>query len=314
MIEAQGLTKRYGSKTAVDGIDFTVRPGQVTGFLGPNGAGKSTTMRMIVGLDRPSAGTVTVGGRPYRQLRAPLTEIGALLEAKAVHPGRSARNHLRVLAATHGISSTRVDDVIELAGLGSVADKRVKGFSLGMGQRLGIAAALLGDPHTLILDEPVNGLDPEGVAWVRSLARGLAAEGRTVFLSSHLMSEVALTADRLLVIGRGQIIAEGPVDEVVARATTSTVVVRSPQATDLAALLAGPTTTVTSTEPQVLEVHGPSAAEIGEVAAAHRIVLHELHTVTGSLEQAYLSLTADAVEYHSGAVTDAPAPPPEVAR
>ena len=314
MIEAQGLTKRYGSKTAVDGIDFTVRPGQVTGFLGPNGAGKSTTMRMIVGLDRPTAGSVTVGGRPYRQLRAPLTEVGALLEAKAVHPGRTARNHLRILAATHGISSRRVDDVIELAGLGPVADKRVKGFSLGMGQRLGIAAALLGDPHTLILDEPVNGLDPEGVAWVRSLARGLAAEGRTVFLSSHLMSEVAVTADQLLVIGRGQILAEGPVDEVVARATTSTVVVRSPQATELAALLAGPSTTVTSSEPQLLEVHGPSAAEVGETAAAHRIVLHELHTVSGSLEQAYLSLTADAVEYHSGAPADAPAQTPEVVR
>ena len=314
MIEARGLTKRYGSKTAVDGIDFTVRPGLVTGFLGPNGAGKSTTMRMVVGLDHPTAGSVTVGGRPYRQLRAPLTEIGALLEAKAVHPGRTARNHLRVLAATHGISAKRVDDVIDLAGLGSVADKRVKGFSLGMGQRLGIAAALLGDPHTLILDEPVNGLDPEGVAWVRGLARGLAAEGRTVFLSSHLMSEVAVTADRLLVIGRGQIIADGPVDEVVARATSSTVVVRSPQATELAALLAGPQATVTSSEPQLLEVHGPSAAQVGELAAQHRIVLHELHTVTGSLEEAYLSLTADAVEYHSGAVSDAPVQTPEVAR
>ena len=303
MIEAHGLTKRYGSKTAVDGIDFTVRPGRVTGFLGPNGAGKSTTMRMIVGLDRPTAGTVTVQGRPYRSLRAPLTEVGALLEAKAVHPGRSARQHLRALAATHGIGDKRVNHVIELAGLGAVADKRVKGFSLGMGQRLGIAAALLGDPHTLILDEPVNGLDPEGVAWVRGMAKHLAAEGRTVFLSSHLMSEVAVTADDLLVIGRGRIVAQGPVDEVVARATQTTVRVRSPHAAQLAAALSGPGATVDDVEPGLIEVHGPSAAEVGELAAASGYVLHELTPVSGSLEQAYMQLTSDAVEYRSG--TDA---------
>ena len=304
MIEAHGLTKRYGSKTAVDGIDFTVRPGRVTGFLGPNGAGKSTTMRMIVGLDHPTAGTVSVQGRPYAQLRSPLTEVGALLEAKAVHPGRSARQHLRALAATHGIGDERVDAVIELAGLGAVASKRVKGFSLGMGQRLGIAAALLGDPHTLILDEPVNGLDPEGVAWVRGLAKHLASEGRTIFLSSHLMSEVAVTADDLLVIGRGRIVAQGPVDQIVARATSTTVRVRSPQATELAAALSGPAVTVDAVEPGLLEVHGPTAAEIGELAAARQYVLHELTSVSGSLEQAYMSLTADAVEYRSGTDTE----------
>lgn len=301
MIEAHGLTKRYGSKTAVDGIDFTVRPGRITGFLGPNGAGKSTTMRMIVGLDHPTAGTVTVQGHPYARSRAPLTEVGALLEAKAVHPGRTARQHLRALAATHGIGDKRVNEVIELAGLGTVANKRVRGFSLGMGQRLGIAAALLGDPHTLILDEPVNGLDPEGVAWVRSLAKHLASQGRTIFLSSHLMSEVAVTADDLLVIGRGKIVASGPVDEVVARATATTVRVRSPQATELAGLLSGPQSTVEALEPGLLEVRGPSAADIGEVAAASRIVLHELTPVSGSLEEAYLALTSDVVEYRSGA-------------
>ncbi|MBD7919222.1 ABC transporter ATP-binding protein [Cellulomonas sp. Sa3CUA2] len=316
MIEAHGLTKRYGSKTAVDGIDFTVRPGRVTGFLGPNGAGKSTTMRMIVGLDHPTAGTVTVQGRPYAKLRSPLTEVGALLEAKAVHPGRSARQHLRALAATHGIGDKRVDQVIEMAGLGAVASKRVKGFSLGMGQRLGIAAALLGDPHTLILDEPVNGLDPEGVAWVRGLAKHLAAEGRTVFLSSHLMSEVAVTADDLLVIGRGRIVAQGPVDEVISRATSTTVRVRSPHATELAAALSGPRATIDAIEPGLIEVRGPSAAEIGELAAASRYVLHELTPVSGSLEQAYMSLTADAVEYHSGidATPTAPTTEPEAQR
>jgi ABC-2 type transport system ATP-binding protein len=218
MIEATRLTKRYGSTTAVDDVSFTVQPGKVTGFLGPNGAGKSTTMRMIVGLDRPTRGTVTIDGRPYARLRSPLSEVGALLDAKAVHTGRSALNHLRALAATHGFPLTRVHEVIEMTGLQSVARKRVGGFSLGMGQRLGIAAALLGDPRTLILDEPVNGLDPEGVLWVRNLVRHAAAQGRTVFLSSHLMSEMALTADHLIVIGRGRIIADGPVDEVVGRA------------------------------------------------------------------------------------------------
>ncbi|MFC4613733.1 ABC transporter ATP-binding protein [Cellulomonas algicola] len=302
MIEAQGLTKRYGSKTAVNDISFTVQPGKVTGFLGPNGAGKSTTMRMIVGLDRPTHGTVTVNGRPYAQHRSPLTEVGALLEAKAVHTGRSARNHLRALAATHGIPEKRVTEVIGMTGLDGVAKRRVGGFSLGMGQRLGIAAALLGDPRTLILDEPVNGLDPEGVLWVRNLVKYLASEGRTVFLSSHLMSEMALTADHLVVIGKGRIIADGPVSDVVARATRSTVRVRSPQATQLAQLLAGPEVTVNPVEPGVLEVLGATSEGVGETAAAARIVLHELTPVTGSLEDAYMSLTQDAVEYHSATV------------
>jgi len=304
MIEAQGLTKKYGAKTAVDGISFTVQPGKVTGFLGPNGAGKSTTMRMIVGLDRPTAGTVTVNGRPYAQHRSPLTEVGALLEAKAVHTGRSAKNHLRALAATHGIGDKRVNEVIDMTGLHDVAKRRVGGFSLGMGQRLGIAVALLGDPRTLILDEPVNGLDPEGVLWVRNLVKYLASEGRTVFLSSHLMSEMALTADHLVVIGRGKIITDGPVDQVVSQATRTTVRVRSPQAAQLAELLAAPDVTIASEEPGLLEVHGATAEAVGEVAAAGRIVLHELTPVRGSLEDAYMSLTQDAVEYHSAAVPD----------
>ncbi|WP_169164647.1 ABC transporter ATP-binding protein [Cellulomonas taurus] len=299
MIEAHGLTKRYGAKTAVNGISFTVQPGKVTGFLGPNGAGKSTTMRMIMGLDSPSAGTVTVNGKPYAQLKSPLTEVGALLEAKAVHSGRSATNHLRALGATHGIGKKRVAEVIEMTGLGQVAGKRVGGFSLGMGQRLGIAAAMLGDPRTLILDEPVNGLDPEGVLWVRNLVKHLASEGRTVFLSSHLMSEMALTADHILVIGRGQIIADAPVNDIVAGASGQSVRVRSPHATRLVELLAGPEVTVTSLEAGLLEVTGTSAQAVGELAAQNALVLHELTPVQASLESAYMSLTADAVEYHS---------------
>lgn len=299
MIEAHGLTKRFGPKTAVDGVTFTVRPGIVTGFLGPNGAGKSTTMRMIMALDRPTAGAVTVNGKPYAHHRSPLTEVGALLEAKAVHPGRSAYEHLRVLAATHGISTRRVDEVIELTGLESVAKKRVGGFSLGMGQRLGIAAALLGDPKTLILDEPVNGLDPEGVLWVRNLAKYLAGQGRTVFLSSHLMSEVALTADHVLVIGKGKILADAPVAEFVAGQAKKSVRVRSPQATDLAELLRRDGATVTATEPGLLEITGPDAAAVGELAAAARLVLHELTPVSSTLEDAYMALTADSVEFHT---------------
>ncbi|MFB9954686.1 ABC transporter ATP-binding protein [Cellulomonas denverensis] len=306
MIEAHGLTKRYGAKTAVNGITFSVQPGKVTGFLGPNGAGKSTTMRMIMGLDRPTAGTVTVNGKPYAQLRSPLTEVGALLEAKAVHQGRSATNHLRALGATHGIGKKRVAEVIEMTGLGQVAGKRVGGFSLGMGQRLGIAAAMLGDPRTLILDEPVNGLDPEGVLWVRNLVKHLAQEGRTVFLSSHLMSEMALTADHILVIGRGEIIADAPVGDIVAGASGQSVRVRSPQATRLVELLAGPEITVTSLEAGLLEITGTTAQTVGELAAANALVLHELTPVQASLESAYMSLTADSVEYHSS--TGAPAP------
>ncbi|TFD79448.1 ABC transporter ATP-binding protein [Cryobacterium fucosi] len=300
MIQAQSLTKRYGSKTAVDAVDFTVQPGKVTGLLGPNGAGKSTTMRMIVGLDQPSAGSVTVNGKPYREHAAPLREVGVLLDAKAVHTGRSARNHLLAMAATHGIPAGRVDEVIELTGLASVARKRVGGFSLGMGQRLGIAAALLGDPAVLILDEPVNGLDPEGVQWVRRLMRHLAAEGRTVLLSSHLMSEMALTADHLIMLGRGRVIADAPVADIIGGAGSNTVRVRSPQATRLATLLAQPDVTVTAGEQDTLEVTGISAVEIGEQAAGAGIVLHELTGIGASLEDAYMALTQNEVEYRTG--------------
>jgi ABC-2 type transport system ATP-binding protein len=307
MIEAHGLTKRYGPKTAVDDITFTVRPGIVTGFLGPNGAGKSTTMRMIMGLDRPTAGTVTVNGRPYAQHRSPLTEVGALLEARAVHPGRTAEQHLRVLAATHGFPAARVGEVIELTGLESVARKRVGGFSLGMGQRLGIASALLGDPSTLILDEPVNGLDPEGVLWVRNLARYLAGQGRTVFLSSHLMSEVALTADHVIVIGRGKILADAPVKEFTAGASRKSVRVASPGAAALAEAIqrAGGTVVVPSDGDHapaaagLLEVTGLDAPAIGELALTAGVVLHELTPVASTLEQAYMELTKDSVEYRT---------------
>jgi ABC-2 type transport system ATP-binding protein len=299
MIEARSLSKRYGSKTAVDDVTFTVHPGKVTGFLGPNGAGKSTTMRMVVGLDRPTHGTVTVNGRPYAQHHSPLHEVGALLDAKAVHTGRSAYNHLLAMATTHGIGRARVQEVIEMTGLESVAGKRVGGFSLGMGQRLGIASALLGDPHTLLLDEPVNGLDPEGVVWVRNLVRFLAAEGRTVFLSSHLMSEMAVTADHLIVLGRGRVVADAPVADIVGRVRGMTVRVRSPQSARLAEVLTRAGATVTSVDRERLEVVGSTAETIGEAAAVAGVVLHELTPVTGSLEDAYMSLTADEVEYHS---------------
>ncbi|RKE63148.1 ABC transporter ATP-binding protein [Microbacterium sp. AG238] len=303
MIVADGLTKRYGDKTAVDGVSFTVQSGKVTGFLGPNGAGKSTTMRMIVGLDRPTSGRVTIDGRDYRSLRSPLTEVGILLDAKAVHTGRSARNHLRAMAATHGIPRSRVDEVIEITGLGSVAGKRAGKFSLGMGQRLGIAAALLGDPQTLILDEPVNGLDPEGVRWVRQFVRGQAAQGRTVLLSSHLMSEMALTADHVIVLGRGRVLADAGIDELVRSWTSNTVVVRTPRADELIRLIAGPDVAVTTGEPGLLQVAGLSAAAIGDAAAAHGIPLHELTPRAGSLEDAYLALTEGSVEYQTkGAV------------
>lgn len=302
MIEAHGLVKRYGSKTAVAGIDLVVRPGRVTGFLGPNGAGKSTTMRMIVGLDRPTAGSVTVGGRVYRDHRAPLREVGALLEAKAAHRGRTARNHLRVLAATHGIPASRVQEVIDLAGLDAVAGKRVGGFSLGMGQRLGIAAALLGDPATLILDEPVNGLDPDGVRWVRTLVRDLAAEGRTVFLSSHLMSEMAQTADDVVVLGRGRILAATPIEQLLAGGG-SHVVVASPGANELAELIQRNGGTTEPTHDRHLSITGIDAAAIGDLAAAAGIALHELTTVSSSLEEVYMTMTDDDVEYRSAATT-----------
>ncbi|WP_308464891.1 ABC transporter ATP-binding protein [Rathayibacter soli] len=299
MIKIEGLTKRYGEKIAVDNVSFTVQPGRVTGFLGPNGAGKSTTMRMIVGLDRPTHGTVTVGGKRYADLVSPLREVGALLDAKAIHTGRSAYNHLLAMAATHGIPKSRVHEVIAMTGLESVANKRVGGFSLGMGQRLGIAAALLGDPGTLILDEPVNGLDPEGVVWVRKLARHYASEGRTVFLSSHLMSEMAQTADHIVVLGRGRVLADAPVAEILNGATHNSVRVRTPQAQLLAERIAGPDITVSSTEAGVLEIVGITAAQIGEAAAASGVVLHELTPVSASLEEAYLELTHDDVEYRT---------------
>jgi ABC-2 type transport system ATP-binding protein len=303
VIEVRGLTKRYGDKTAVDGLTFTVRPGIVTGFLGPNGAGKSTTMRMVLGLDRPTAGTATVGGRPYVEHAAPLREVGALLEARAVHTSRSAYNHLRALAATHGIPKRRVDEVIDLVGLGDVARKRAGGFSLGMGQRLGIAQALLGDPPTVVLDEPVNGLDPEGIRWVRDLLKGLAAEGRTVFVSSHLMSEMALTAEHVIVVGRGRLIADTSVEELIRGASVNTVLVRSPEAQRLRTALAGPDVTVSSVEGEALEVTGLSAAQIGDTARDLGVAVHELTPQLASLEEAFMTMTRDDVEYHAHLTT-----------
>jgi len=297
VIEAVNLVKDYGDKRAVDNLSFTVQPGVVTGFLGPNGSGKSTTMRLILGLDAPTAGDVTVNGKHYAQHAAPLHEVGSLLEARSVHTGRSAYNHLLALAQTHGIPKSRVYDMIDLVGLHDVARKRAGKFSLGMGQRLGIASALLGDPHTLILDEPVNGLDPEGIHWIRNLLRSLAAEGRTVFVSSHLMSEMALTADHLIVIGRGRLIADMAVDEFVRKASGNIVHVRSPQAEKLRDLLAGPSVTVTAVTPGLLEVNGLSAEQVGETAAANAIVLHELTPQQASLEEAFMELTREDVEF-----------------
>ena len=304
MIEARQLSKRYGDTTAVDGVSFRVRPGTVTGFLGPNGAGKSTTMRMIVGLDHPTSGDVTVNGKPYAAHPAPLHEVGALLDAKAAHPGRSAYQHLRAMAATHGIPPRRVREVIDMTGLDRVADRRVGSFSLGMGQRLGIAAALLGDPHTLILDEPVNGLDPEGVKWVRTMVRHLAGEGRTVFISSHLMSEMAQTADHLLVIGRGRIITAGPLDEVIATTAHQAVRVVTPRSDELVDLAASRGAAITRVAGDELEIAGMTSAQIGDLAAEHRLSLHELTPLRASLEDAYLALTRDEVEYRSEMTTE----------
>jgi ABC-2 type transport system ATP-binding protein len=297
VIEARGLTKDYGEKRAVDDLSFTIRPGVVTGFLGPNGSGKSTTMRLILGLDRPTAGDVTVNGKHYAEHAAPLHEVGALLEARSIHTGRSARNHLRALAQTHAIPRRRVDELIDLVGLHEVSRKRAGGFSLGMGQRLGVASALLGDPHTLILDEPVNGLDPEGIQWIRNLLKRLAAEGRTVFVSSHLMGEMALTAEHLIVIGRGKLIADTSVEEFVRRASRNVVRVRSPQAILLAEALAGPNVVVTPVEPGVIEVEGLEPAAIGDLALARRIAIHELSPQQASLEEAFMELTRDDVEF-----------------
>jgi ABC-2 type transport system ATP-binding protein len=299
MIEVHQLTKRYGDVTAVDSIDFSIRPGLVTGFLGPNGAGKSTTMRMILGLDRPTSGHTLVNGRSYARSGAPLTELGALLDAKAVDKGRSARNHLLAVGATIGVSTKRVDELLEMVGLADVGSKPAGGFSLGMGQRLGIATALLGDPATVMLDEPVNGLDPDGILWIRQLLKSLAADGRTVFLSSHLMSEMELTADHLVVIGRGRIMADLSMSEFIAAAAGSSVRVVSPDAARLTGLLAGPEVSVTSESSECLVIEGVPASRVGELSAANGVVLHELSTQSPSLEQAFMDLTREAVAYHA---------------
>jgi ABC-2 type transport system ATP-binding protein len=301
VIQVNGVTKRYRDTVAVDDLSFEVKPGQVTGFLGPNGSGKSTTMRMIVGLDAPDSGSATVNGRTYRDLPIPLREVGALLEAKAIHPGRSAYNHLLYLAASNDIPLARIDVVLEMVGLTDVARKRAGKFSLGMGQRLGIAAALLGDPEVLLFDEPINGLDPEGILWVRNLLKRLAAEGRTVFVSSHLMSEMALTADHLVVIGRGRLITSGSVDEFIAQSTDQFVRVRTPRAMELARLLMAQDVQgahVTSEDDGALSVGGISAVEIGDLALGAGIPVHELSPQMASLEDAFMELTRDAVEYH----------------
>ena len=314
MIEAQDLTKRYGDKVAVDHLSFRVEPGRVTGFLGPNGAGKSTTMRLVLGLDRPAAGHATINGRPYTELAQPLRTVGALLEARAMHPGRSARNHLLFLAQTQGLPSRRVDEVLDLVGLREVARKRTKGYSLGMGQRVGIAAAMLGDPSVLLLDEPVNGLDPEGILWIRNLIKQLASEGRTIFVSSHLMNEMAVTADHLIVIGKGKLIADCSTREFISRSSEKSVLVRSPDADRLADLIAADGGKAIAQPPSdgqaaAIRVTGLEAPRIGEIAAANRVVLHELTPQLASLEEAFMELTAGSVEYGAGetAVTKAPA-------
>jgi ABC-2 type transport system ATP-binding protein len=301
VISASGLSKSYGTTRAVDDLSFDVRPGVVTGFLGPNGSGKSTTMRMVMGLDRPDAGTVTIGGRRFHDLRWPLREVGALLEAKAIHPGRSAFNHLLALAQTNSIPRARVDEVLGLVGLESVGRRKAGKFSLGMSQRLGIASALLGDPGVLLFDEPINGLDPEGILWVRNLLKGLAGEGRTIFVSSHLMSEMALTATDLVVIGRGQLIADTTVDDFIASNTVATVLVRSPGAADLAATLRSAGAGVTTRDEGTLLVTGLDAARIGDTALAAGIAVHELSPVQASLEQVFMELTSDMVDFHGQA-------------
>src|ERR1035437_7707192 len=301
MIEVRDVTKRYGDKVAVRDLTFTVQPGIVTGFLGPNGAGKSTTMRIIAGLDAPTRGSVTVKGGTYAQTSAPMAELGILLEAQAVHISRSAFNHLLAMAQTNGIPRSRVDEVIDLVGLSEVAKKRAGGFSLGMGQRLGVASALLGNPQTVILDEPVNGLDPEGILWIRNLLKQLASEGRTVFVSSHLMSEMAQTAEHLIVIGRGKLLADMGVEEFVRSASKRFVRVRSPDASRLKDLLAGPDVEVKAGEPSILEISGLSSEQIGDTAAANRIVLYELTPQEASLEEAFMELTRDEVEFQGEA-------------
>ncbi|HTU72908.1 MAG TPA: ABC transporter ATP-binding protein [Trebonia sp.] len=301
LVEVRDLSKRFGDKLAVNDLSFAVEPGRVTGFLGPNGAGKSTTMRLIVGLDRPTSGTATIGGVPYAGLRRPLTVVGALLEARALHPGRSARNHLLYLAQTQGLPARRADEVLDLVGLSAVRNKRAGGFSLGMTQRLGIAAAMLGNPRVLMLDEPVNGLDPEGIRWVRNFMRQLAAEGRTVLVSSHLMSEMAQTADHLIVIGRGSLIADCSTQEFIERSSERSVLVRTPDES-LGGLLTANGGQVKQEPDGALGVTGLEAARIGEIAAGAGVVLHELTPRLASLEEAFMELTADSVEYGQRAV------------
>jgi ABC-2 type transport system ATP-binding protein len=302
VIEARDLTKRYGDKVAVDNLSFTVEPGTVTGFLGPNGAGKSTTMRLLLGLDRPDAGTATIGGRPYREYVEPLKMVGALLEAKAVHAGRSAANHLLVLAQTQGIARKRVDEVIELVGLADVADKRAGGFSLGMGQRLGLAAALLGDPQVLMLDEPVNGLDPEGIVWIRNLLKYFASQGRTVFVSSHLMNEMAVTADHLIVIGRGKLVANCTTQEFIEGHSEHTVLVQSPDSNKLRAAVIAAGGRATEAADDEFTVRDLPAPRIGELAAHDGCVLYQLVTQHASLEEAFMELTRDSTEYNAPGV------------
>ena len=300
MIEVRGLTKRYGAKVAVDDLTFGIEPGRVTGFLGPNGAGKTTTMRLILGLDYPDSGTVLVDGQKYRDLAYPMREVGALLDAKAVHGGRSAYNHLLCLAQTNNLPKARVGEVLELVGLSDVARKRSKGFSLGMSQRLGIAATMLGDPRVLMFDEPVNGLDPEGILWIRNLMKALAGEGRTVFVSSHLMSEMENTADHLIVIGKGKLIADCTMGEFIARSSGSAVRVRTPSADQLVLAVAAKGGTATADGDGTLLVRGMAADAVGDIAFEQGIRLHELTTTRASLEEAFMALTADSVEYHAG--------------
>jgi ABC-2 type transport system ATP-binding protein len=306
LIEARDLTKRFGDKVAVDHLSFDVEPGRVTGFLGPNGAGKSTTMRLITGLDRPDGGSATIGGLAYNQLTKPLTRVGALLEARSLHPGRSARNHLLFLAQTQGVPASRADEVLDLVGLREVANKRAGGFSLGMTQRLGIAAAMLGNPPVLMLDEPVNGLDPEGIRWVRTFMQQLASEGRTIFVSSHLMSEMAVTADHLVVIGRGRLIANSSTEEFIQQSSERSVFVRTPDPARLRELISGDGGAVTDDPDGGLVVTGLPAPRIGELAASASVVLHELTPRLPSLEEAFMEMTADSVEY--GQAAHGPAP------
>ena len=300
MIELRSVGKRYGKKAAVSDLSFTVRPGIVTGFLGPNGSGKSTTMRLILGLDAPDTGEVTVNGKRYRDHRAPLHQVGALLEASSIHTGRSAYDHLLAMAQTHGLGRDRVEAMIELVGLGDVARKRAGTFSLGMRQRLGIASALLADPRVVMLDEPINGLDPEGILWVRNLLKGLAAEGKTVFVSSHLMSEMALTADHLIVIGKGRLIADVGVREMISGASQSSVRVRSPHAARLGEVIAAPDVSVRSIGPDLIEVRGIDAEEVGLAAHVSGIVLYELSPRQASLEDAFMEMTGEAIEFRAG--------------